>query len=79
MTKGDHKMIIPFNLDHQKWQIICQDADWIAANYPSYGNHQVQLPEEVIETALYIGLDSMRDEIIQHQTLEWIVREKNNI
>jgi hypothetical protein len=70
-------MMTPFNLEIQKWQLISQEAEFIAANYPVYGRHEVRLPEDVLETALYIGLDSMKDEIIQHQTLEWIVREKN--
>jgi hypothetical protein len=71
-------MITPFNLDTQKWQLICQDADWIAAHYPLYGKYQLRKSDEVLETALYIGLDAMKDEIVQHQTLEWIVREKNS-
>lgn len=67
------------NIDQHKWQIISQDADWIASNYPTYGKYPVNAAGEVIETALYIGMESMKDEIVQHQTLEWIVRERNNL
>jgi hypothetical protein len=65
-----------FNLDIHKWQNICQDASFIAENYPTYGRYQIRVASDVLETALYIGLDAMKDEITQHQTLEWVVRER---
>jgi hypothetical protein len=66
--------MIPINT--QKWQLICRDAKWIASNLPNHSRYKFDSSEDVIETALYIGLDTMKDEIVQHQTLEWIVREK---
>jgi hypothetical protein len=66
--------MIPMNT--KKWQLICRDANWIASNLPHHSKYKFDCSEDVIETALYIGLDTMKDEIVQHQTLEWIVREK---
>ena len=70
-------MLEPLNINFQKWQMICRDADWIAANYPTYGRHQMKAAGEVLETALYIGLDALKEEIVTHPTLEWVISEKS--